>query len=601
VSNDPKKPLDPTPAETPDILQRDLHLDRRNRQVPSFEELKKQAPGPANRAAAMTEPGIPGPFARPGAPQAQPQQPRAATPTQPGSIQPGAPGRPPNPFELAATAQTPRHVDAVPRPVVTAQPAPMPPQHQPTRAPIAQAPPGLQPRAHAAPTQPHAPHTPAAPRAPATPSQGALPPQARTPAAPAQGAPPQARAPAAPSQGAPPAQARAPMPLPLGGAPAPAPAPAPKLAGPTVPLHPNPRARQAPTEPARPPVPAAVAQQRPPDATRPGVAPPRQAPPSPVDWASRSAPVPDAGDAPTMPVPVAPKLTAAKPMEGATVPSGHNTPVSYAPAHVPVAAPRAGAGPVTDEVPTAPNRPVVQRPAAPKPSFSELPQQMPSHLMMTQPGIPGPYAGKKDTPVAATRGAEAPPPPAGPTRVLEQHGAAPAPVAAPDFGEVPAFEPEPAGPAESVEEAEEGDVVAAPAALWRRLFAWTFDLSVIAVVVGGFFAAALAVIGKPSPSLLVSVALPALGVVGFVAFVYTTLFAFLWRGRTPGRRLLGIHLVDASGHAPKAGRALLRAALSLASFALFLSGFWLALFDRRGQTLHDKLTSTFVVRLKPAV
>ncbi|RYZ38766.1 MAG: RDD family protein, partial [Myxococcaceae bacterium] len=25
-------------------------------------------------------------------------------------------------------------------------------------------------------------------------------------------------------------------------------------------------------------------------------------------------------------------------------------------------------------------------------------------------------------------------------------------------------------------------------------------------------------------------------------------------------------------------------------------GFWMALFDRRGQTLHDKLTSTFVVQ-----
>ncbi len=32
------------------------------------------------------------------------------------------------------------------------------------------------------------------------------------------------------------------------------------------------------------------------------------------------------------------------------------------------------------------------------------------------------------------------------------------------------------------------------------------------------------------------------------------------------------------------------------SFVPFLAGFWLALFDRRGQTLHDKLTQTFVVR-----
>jgi uncharacterized RDD family membrane protein YckC len=55
--------------------------------------------------------------------------------------------------------------------------------------------------------------------------------------------------------------------------------------------------------------------------------------------------------------------------------------------------------------------------------------------------------------------------------------------------------------------------------------------------------------------------------------------------------------VDDSGAAPGPARALVRAALALVSFALFLAGFWLALFDRRGQTLHDKLTRTFVVRL----
>jgi hypothetical protein len=39
-----------------------------------------------------------------------------------------------------------------------------------------------------------------------------------------------------------------------------------------------------------------------------------------------------------------------------------------------------------------------------------------------------------------------------------------------------------------------------------------------------------------------------------------------------------------------------RALLSLISAGAFLGGFWLAIFDRRGQTLHDKLTRTFVVR-----
>jgi uncharacterized RDD family membrane protein YckC len=195
---------------------------------------------------------------------------------------------------------------------------------------------------------------------------------------------------------------------------------------------------------------------------------------------------------------------------------------------------------------------------------------MPAHLIVTQPGAPGP------------------------TRVLEARAAG-----TPDSDpEASFFAEREALPAEV--QGATGDVVAAPAGLFRRVGAWLFDVAVIGALVGAFFGAALAVVGTPSPAMLGTVVVPALGLLGFVAFVYTTLFAFLFRGRTPGRRVLGIALVDSSGQAPKAGRALVRAALSLMSFALCLSGFWLALFDRRGQTLHDKLTSTFVVRLKLA-
>jgi uncharacterized RDD family membrane protein YckC len=84
----------------------------------------------------------------------------------------------------------------------------------------------------------------------------------------------------------------------------------------------------------------------------------------------------------------------------------------------------------------------------------------------------------------------------------------------------------------------------------------------------------------------------ALGVV--LALVYTTYFGIL--GRTPGRMLAGLRLVDRTGFPPSPGRAAFRAVVSLFSFGFFLGGFWLALFDRRGQTLHDKLSSTFVVR-----
>jgi uncharacterized RDD family membrane protein YckC len=81
-----------------------------------------------------------------------------------------------------------------------------------------------------------------------------------------------------------------------------------------------------------------------------------------------------------------------------------------------------------------------------------------------------------------------------------------------------------------------------------------------------------------------------------IAIAYSAAFAVLMNGRTFGRLMAGIRLVDRTGLPPSPTRAVIRALLAGVSFALFLGGFWLALFDRRGQTLHDKLTSTFVVR-----
>ena len=78
---------------------------------------------------------------------------------------------------------------------------------------------------------------------------------------------------------------------------------------------------------------------------------------------------------------------------------------------------------------------------------------------------------------------------------------------------------------------------------------------------------------------------------------YGTLFAVAWRGRTIGRRLFDLYLVDSQGAPPTPARAMARSFVALISFALFLGGFWMALFDPKGQTLHDKLCSTFVVRL----
>jgi uncharacterized RDD family membrane protein YckC len=81
-----------------------------------------------------------------------------------------------------------------------------------------------------------------------------------------------------------------------------------------------------------------------------------------------------------------------------------------------------------------------------------------------------------------------------------------------------------------------------------------------------------------------------------LAVVYCAVGAFLFGGRTLGRALAGIRLVDRSGMEPAPFRAVTRALLAFVSVALGFGGYWWALFDRKGQTLHDKLTATYVVR-----
>jgi uncharacterized RDD family membrane protein YckC len=158
------------------------------------------------------------------------------------------------------------------------------------------------------------------------------------------------------------------------------------------------------------------------------------------------------------------------------------------------------------------------------------------------------------------------------------------------FGEVPSAE-----------------VIARPASMFRTLLAWTVDVALWGVMSTGFFyfqrlkshapaihgAEALIYWVKSLGKVSRTGALIALG----IALFYTLLFTFALKGRTPGRLIAGIRLVTKKGEAPGFFRAILRTVFALVSFATFFAGFWLALFDRKAQTLHDKLTGTFVVRL----
>jgi uncharacterized RDD family membrane protein YckC len=131
----------------------------------------------------------------------------------------------------------------------------------------------------------------------------------------------------------------------------------------------------------------------------------------------------------------------------------------------------------------------------------------------------------------------------------------------------------------------------------RRFSAWLTDWIILIVplsVVGGLLSGPL---GDPTGEgvgiLLGLVLIP-------VAFVY---FAVLnGRGKTVGKRLLGITVVDAQtfsaiGGGKGAVRELVRLGLGSISFGLLflVDGLW-PLWDERVQSLHDKAANSIVVR-----
>lgn len=533
MSSDPKKPgFDAPPSGTPDLLQKDLNLDRRRR-VPTFDELQAQ------KADVATDPLRPS-VARPPAPI-----PQATVPARPSNLD-------------EATQSVQRHV---------------PPGLAPRQPP----PPALHIRTPTPPTQP---------------ARMAIPPEAL----PTQTQPrPMPLPPAPPPQQArppmpPPPQARPPMPP--AARPVPAAPPGPQtntipVRTPVPPAQPNTIPQRTPVPPAQPntlpqraPVPlgtneptGVLPQQQHPT----GLVPPhRAAPPSPTEFAQARPQV-------------MPQVTPAAPMLGAVLPEGQvpPRPSQTALPTVPVPAPR-----VIDDEPepaTVPAGKAAPRSFTPPPAPAPVPRpaQLPPEMLVTQPGAPGPFA--------QGRGA---PPPAPPQRTPSrpEMPREPQPVSEEPVFAAPQFdEPQLSKSSDTV--------TAEPAALWRRTGAWIADLALVGGIVVAFLVLAMAVIAPKNltpAQQLMAVAVPGLALAAILAFVYTTLFAFLWSGRTPGRRLMGIHLVDSTGHAPSPARALMRAVFSLVSFGLFLSGFWLALFDRHGQTLHDKLTRTFVVKLQDA-
>jgi uncharacterized RDD family membrane protein YckC len=83
-------------------------------------------------------------------------------------------------------------------------------------------------------------------------------------------------------------------------------------------------------------------------------------------------------------------------------------------------------------------------------------------------------------------------------------------------------------------------------------------------------------------------------VLGILGFLYFFIFHAL-RGQTPGKRLLGVRVIDAYGRRPSLGRALGRTAAYVPSALLLALGFLWIGFDREKRGLHDRLADTYVI------
>lgn len=84
--------------------------------------------------------------------------------------------------------------------------------------------------------------------------------------------------------------------------------------------------------------------------------------------------------------------------------------------------------------------------------------------------------------------------------------------------------------------------------------------------------------------------------VGWAA-LYFTVFTTLWRGQTPGKRLLGIRVVRLDGEPISWWAAFERFGGYAAGLATGLLGFFQILWDANRQAVHDKIASTVVLHL----
>ena len=100
--------------------------------------------------------------------------------------------------------------------------------------------------------------------------------------------------------------------------------------------------------------------------------------------------------------------------------------------------------------------------------------------------------------------------------------------------------------------------------------------------------------GVPAAIITSFTDIPAIGTV--LSVVYYVMFTYA-RGQTPGKMLLGLHVVDANGHKPNLKQVLLREVIgkAIGALALLIGYLWI-IWDPRKRGWHDYIGGTFVVK-----
>jgi len=144
---------------------------------------------------------------------------------------------------------------------------------------------------------------------------------------------------------------------------------------------------------------------------------------------------------------------------------------------------------------------------------------------------------------------------------------------------------------------------------WRRAVAYGIDKAILQIFYIVLFMVGLLILMINQPAwhwmeLDLSDRFPDIGVIGicYLMALLLDMIYFTWFhgavGQTPGKMLLGLRVVQATGEPMTFGLAFLRwVGYLISKLAVCLGFIWIA-FDRRKQGWHDKIAGTVVVMVK---